>query len=79
MATPVIAGAGAYETLKLIRGEIGATAQVGPLAVGMVASLVAGLAAIHFLLRYLRTNTLTLFVVYRLVLAIVVIVFFLAR
>jgi undecaprenyl-diphosphatase len=79
MATPVIAGAGAYETLKLIRGEIGATAQVGPLAVGMVASLVAGLAAIHFLLRYLRTNTLTLFVVYRLVLAVVVIVFFLAR
>jgi undecaprenyl-diphosphatase len=79
MATPVIAGAGAYETLRLIRGEIGATTQVGPLAVGMVASLVAGLAAIHFLLRYLRTNTLTLFVVYRLILAAVVIVFFLAR
>jgi undecaprenyl-diphosphatase len=79
MATPVIAGAGAFETLKLIRGDIGASVQTGPMAVGMVASLIAGLAAIHFLLRYLRTNTLTVFVVYRLALAAVVIVFFLAR
>jgi undecaprenyl-diphosphatase len=79
MATPVIAGAGGFETLKLVRGELGATAQLGPMAVGMVASLIAGLGAIHFLLRYLRTNTLTVFVAYRLVLAAVVIVFFLAR
>ncbi len=40
----------------------------------MVAALVSGFAAIHFLLRYLRTNTLAIFVIYRLVLAAIVIV-----
>jgi undecaprenyl-diphosphatase len=79
MATPVIAGAGGFETLKLIRGDLGAAVELGPLVIGMVAALVAGLAAIHFLLRYLRTNTLTVFVVYRLALAAIVLVVFLAR
>lgn len=79
MATPVIAGAGAFETLKLLRGEAGATMQAFPLALGMAASLVAGLTAIHVLLRYLRTNSLTVFVLYRLVLAALVVVVFLSR
>ena len=74
MATPITAAAGAYETVKLIRGEAGAPIQIAPLVVGMVAALVSGFAAIHFLLRYLRTNTLAIFVIYRLVLAAVVIV-----
>jgi undecaprenyl-diphosphatase len=79
MATPVIAGAGAFETLKLVRGDIGAELSLGPLVVGMVAALISGLVAIHFLLRYLRSNSLTVFVVYRLVLAAVVVVVFLGR
>ena len=74
MATPITAAAGAYETVKLIRGEAGAPIQLAPLVVGMVAALVSGFAAIHFLLRYLRTNTLAIFVIYRLVLAAIVIV-----
>jgi undecaprenyl-diphosphatase len=78
MATPITAAAGAYEIFKLVRGEAGGGMAAGPLVVGMVASLVSGLAAIHLLLRYLRTNTLTIFVIYRLVLAAVVIVFFLS-
>ena len=40
----------------------------------MLAAFVAGILAIGFLLRYLRTRSLTIFVVYRLVLAAVVIV-----
>ena len=79
MATPVIAGAGAFETLKLVRGDVGPDLSLGPLVVGMVAALVSGLAAIHFLLRYLRSNSLTVFVVYRLVLAAIVVVVFLGR
>jgi hypothetical protein len=51
--------------------------QLVPLAVGMVAALVTGLAAIHFLLRYLRTNTLAVFVAYRVVLAAILVIFFL--
>jgi undecaprenyl-diphosphatase len=79
MGTPVIAGAGLYEGVQLIRGEAGAPVEVGPMVVGLIASFVAGMAAIAFLLRYLRTNTMAIFVVYRLVLAAIVIVFFLAR
>jgi undecaprenyl-diphosphatase len=79
MATPVIAGAGAFETLKLIRGEAGPDLQIAPLVVGMVAALVSGLAAIHFLLRYLRSHSLTVFVVYRLVIAAFVAVLLLVR
>lgn len=74
MATPVIAGAGAWETLKLLRGEGGVAVSVGPLAVGMVAALVAGIAAIEVTLRYLRTHPVTIFAIYRLVLAGVVLV-----
>jgi undecaprenyl-diphosphatase len=79
MATPVIAGAGAFETLKLIRGEAGPDLQIAPLVVGMVAALVSGLAAIHFLLRYLRSNSLTVFVVYRLAIAAIVAVVLVVR
>ena len=47
---------------------------IGPLIVGMVAAFVSGMFAIGFLLRYLRTRSLTIFVVYRLVLAAIVVV-----
>ncbi len=77
MAAPVIAGAGAWEALKLIRGQGSATVEVVPLVVGMAAALIAGLAAIHFLLRWVSNHPLTIFVVYRLVLAAVVVVWFL--
>ena len=45
----------------------------------MVAALLSGLAAIHFMLRYLRTRSLDVFVWYRFVLAAVVLVVWLAR
>jgi undecaprenyl-diphosphatase len=74
MATPVIAGAGGWEALKLIRGEAGVDVSIGPLVVGMVAALVAGLAAIEITLRFLRSHSVTVFVVYRVALAAVVVV-----
>jgi undecaprenyl-diphosphatase len=77
MAAPIIAGAGAWETLKLIRGQGGAAVEVAPMVVGMAAALVSGLAAIHFLLRWLSRHPLTIFVVYRLVLAGIVVIWFL--
>jgi undecaprenyl-diphosphatase len=72
MATPVTAAAGAYATVKLVTGSAGVTVEPVPLVVGMVAALVSGFLAIHFLLRYLRNHTLDVFVVYRLVVAAVV-------
>jgi undecaprenyl-diphosphatase len=77
MATPVIAGAGAWETRKLLAGEAGVTVEWAVLIAGFLASVVAGLVAIELLLRYLRTHPLTIFIAYRLVMAAVVIVVFL--
>ncbi len=79
MALPVIAGAGIFEVRKLVTGEAGVTLQTGPLAVGFIAALVSGLVAIWALLRYLRTNSLAVFIAYRVVAAVVVVVVLLAR
>ncbi len=74
MATPITAGAIVFETRKLITGEAGVDVAIAPLVVGMIAALVSGFAAIHFMLRYLRTRSLTVFVIYRFVLAAVVVI-----
>jgi len=79
MATPIIAGAGVFEGLKLLRGEAGVDVQAAPLVVGMIAALVAGLAAIHLMLRYLRTRSYAIFVAERIAIAAVVLVVFLSR
>jgi undecaprenyl-diphosphatase len=79
MATPITAGAGLFEARKLVTGEAGVEVALAPMLVGMVAALLSGLAAIHFMLRYLRTRSLDVFVWYRLVLAAVVLVVWLAR
>jgi undecaprenyl-diphosphatase len=74
MATPITAAAAAFETLKLVRGDIGVAVELGPLIAGTVAALVSGLFAIRFLLRYLRTRSLNVFVAYRIVLAAIVLI-----
>ena len=79
MATPIIIGAAVFEIRKLLTGEAGVAIQLGPLLIGMAASFIAGVLAIGALLRYLRTRSLTVFVVYRLVVAAVVVVVWLAR
>lgn len=78
MATPLIAGAGAWETRKILAGESAVSVSPEALAVGMAASFVSGLVAIAFLLRFLRTQPVTVFVVYRLILAATVVVWWLS-
>jgi undecaprenyl-diphosphatase len=77
MATPITAAAAAYESIKLVRGDIGTTVEAGPLIAGMVAALVSGFFAIAFLLRFLRTRSLNIFVAYRIVLAAIVLILWL--
>jgi len=79
MSAPIIAGTGAYETAKLIRGDTAVPVEWGPLIVGMAAAFVTGLFAIGFLLRWLRTHRMTIFVAYRLVLAAIIVVVALSR
>ena len=78
MATPITAMAVAYEGLKLVRGEV-VGAEPLTLVVGIVAAFVSGILAITVLLRYLETRSFTVFVVYRFVLAAVVLVTVLVR
>jgi undecaprenyl-diphosphatase len=73
MATPITAGAGIWELRKILAGESVALPLL-PLAAGMVASLLAGLVAIAVTLRFLRTHSVTVFVVYRIALAALVVV-----
>jgi len=74
MSTPITALAAGYETLKLASGEGSLNVEFGPLAIGMIASLVAGFLAIAVLLRFLRSNSTDVFVIYRIALALAVVV-----
>jgi undecaprenyl-diphosphatase len=73
LATPVILGAGA-KTLLDARKLSGLTAELDVVAIGFAVSFVSGLAAVAFMVRYLRTHSLNVFVLYRVVLAIVILV-----
>lgn len=78
MATPIIAGAGIWKGRELLGGGL-AGADLAPLAVGFVTAAVAGFAAIAFLLSFLRRQSTGLFIGYRLVAALVLVVFVLIR
>jgi len=52
----------------------GLTAQLDVLAIGFAVSFVSGLAAVAFMVRYLRAHSLNIFVVYRVALAIVILI-----
>ena len=73
LATPIILGAG-LKTLLDARKLAGLTAQLDIVAIGFAVSFVSGLAAVAFMVRYLRTHSLNVFVAYRVVLALAIIV-----
>lgn len=73
LATPVILGAGA-KTLLDARKLSGLTAQLDIVAIGFVVSFVSGLAAVAFMVRYLRGHSLNVFVAYRVALALLILV-----
>lgn len=72
MATPIIALAAAKSAFDLWSGSGGANLQALPLLAGMGAAAISGWLCIRFFLNYLRSGTLLPFVVYRLILAGVV-------
>jgi undecaprenyl-diphosphatase len=73
LATPVIIGAGA-KTLLDARRAAELFAHVDVLVVGFVLSFLSGLAAVAFMVRFLRGHSLNWFVAYRLVLAALIVV-----
>jgi undecaprenyl-diphosphatase len=71
LSAPVIAGAAAKTLLD--EGASGMLAQPDIVAVGILTSFLAGIAAVAFLMRFLRSRSLAWFVPYRLALAAVLI------
>jgi undecaprenyl-diphosphatase len=74
LSTPIIAGAAAKELPKLLRlhHARGLDLPLSTLAISIVTSAVGGYLVIAFFLRYLQTRTLKIFIVYRILFGIVV-------
>ncbi|CAN5866635.1 undecaprenyl-diphosphatase UppP [soil metagenome] len=70
MGTPIIAGAGLWKMRQIIGGGVG-TFEPAVLLAGVIASAIAGLAAIWILLRFLQSHSTDVFVAYRLIAAAV--------
>jgi undecaprenyl-diphosphatase len=73
LAFPLIFGAGLKKLYDL--GVDGLLLDLGPsLIIGSVTAFIFGLIAIKGMLKYLKNHTLTVFVVYRIILAIIILV-----
>jgi undecaprenyl-diphosphatase len=71
LGLPITGGAGLVKTLSLLRHGIPAADAVA-LGIGLLTSFLAGLAAVWFLVAYLRRRSLAVFVVYRILLGAVI-------
>ncbi|MBA2608400.1 MAG: undecaprenyl-diphosphate phosphatase [Actinobacteria bacterium] len=79
MAMPVIAGAGFVKGLKIVAdGGLG-PGLAAPFFWGMLASAVTGAFAVWFLLRLVKTQSFTPFVIYRVIAGLAIIAIYLAR
>ncbi len=77
MSIPVIGGAAAYKGLEVARDGL-PSGTATPFLVGMVTAAVSGIAAIWFTLAYLKRHNFNLFVVYRIVVGVGVLVLIVA-
>jgi undecaprenyl-diphosphatase len=76
LSAPVIAAAGGKQIFDVLRGEAASSGledEVLVYAAGLITAAVVGYIAVAFLLRYLRFNTLKVFIIYRLVLGTLVV------
>lgn len=74
LAFPILFASGLKKLFDL--GSSGLLESVGgPLLVGSIVSFIVGLIAIHFLITFLKKHTLNTFVLYRIFLAVIVLIF----
>jgi len=73
LGIPITAGAGGLKALHIVRHGV-PPGDGGPLAAALLASFLAGWAAVWFLVGYLRRNSLVPFVVYRVALGLLLLV-----
>jgi undecaprenyl-diphosphatase len=75
LSFPIIFGSGLKALWDVHKAGILATGGVGTLVLGSVVAFISGLVAIHFLIKYLKTHDLKLFIGYRVIVAILVLIF----
>lgn len=77
MASPTMLGASAIKGLKFLLSGVSATGtEIGVLIVGCVVSFVVSLLVIRGLMEYVRRHSFSAFGVYRIILGVVVLVYF---
>ena len=77
MSIPVIGGAAAYKGLEVAKDGLPSGTAM-PFVVGMVTAALSGIAAIWFTLAYLKRHNFDLFVVYRIVVGVGVLILIVA-
>jgi undecaprenyl-diphosphatase len=73
MSTPLVLGASLISVLRLDYNVLTTIEIIGPLIIGLIISLGTGILAIAFMIRYLRRNKFTLFIIYRIIFAVLLI------
>lgn len=81
LAIPAMAGASLYKILKFVMSDAPAITgiEIAVLAVGTVVSFVVSIIAIKFLMGYIKKKDFTAFGWYRIILGIIVLVYFLIK
>ena len=73
LSIPVIGGAAAYKALEIAKDGLPAGTAT-PFLVGMASAAISGFVAIWFVLAYLKRNNFNLFVIYRIVVGVAILI-----
>jgi undecaprenyl-diphosphatase len=76
LSTPIIVGSGLVKLIDIIKEPTLVSGGASVLIAGFVSAFIFGWIAIDFLLKFLKTNSFIVFVVYRVVLAGVLLIWF---
>lgn len=78
LSIPIIGGSGLVSLLKIVK-EPSTSLSPSGIALGILSSFVFGYIAVHFMINYLKRHNINVFVYYRLILGIFLIIFSLSR
>ena len=77
LSVPVIGGAAAYKALHVAKDGLPAGTAM-PFVVGIASAAISGMVAIWFVLRYLKSHNFNLFVLYRIVVGVAILILIVA-
>lgn len=74
ISAPIILGAGVKELPEIFKQP-----DISAVIIGFIVAVIAGLGAIHFLMKYVEKKSFAIFAIYRFVLAAIIIAVYIAR